>query len=74
MKSEKLVYVLAAVLIVISSCTRTGTIELKNGIWRGVLTIQGNELPMNFEVEVLGINPDSGYLTLNGSNRNIVIF
>lgn len=34
----------------ILGCTETTPVQLKSGIWRGVLTAQGNTLPINFEI------------------------
>lgn len=47
-RTSTLLFVLFAVGFY--SCTPSDRLTLKNGIWRGVLTIQGNELPMNFEI------------------------
>ena len=39
------------ILFILSYCSRQNTpVDLKQGIWRGVLAVQGNELPLNFEV------------------------
>lgn len=45
---QKLAYLF--VFLIVVSCTPK-TAELKTGIWRGVLEIQGEQLPFNFEVK-----------------------
>ena len=45
---QKLAYLF--VFLIVVSCSPKQT-ELKTGIWRGVLEIQGEQLPFNFEVK-----------------------
>ncbi|MCX8490290.1 MAG: TlpA disulfide reductase family protein, partial [Cyclobacteriaceae bacterium] len=44
----KILYFFTAILLLIS-CQKT-PVELKTGTWRGVIELQGQELPFNFEV------------------------
>lgn len=46
-----LLFALFSTLLSCSSPSTTHTPEIKTGIWRGTLNIQGQELPFNFEVE-----------------------
>ncbi|NQW37336.1 MAG: TlpA family protein disulfide reductase [Flavobacteriales bacterium] len=38
------------VVLLLSSCSKEQPTELKQGVWRGEIDIQGNALPFNFEV------------------------
>lgn len=57
-----------ALLLIVLSCTQPA--ELKTGTWRGVLALQGQELPFTFDVE----KKDGKYLAyLNNVSEKILL-
>ncbi|MFK5890268.1 MAG: TlpA disulfide reductase family protein [Flavobacteriaceae bacterium] len=44
--------------LLILSCSKTKSVTLKAGMWRGTIDIQGNPLPFNFEV----LNTNNAYI------------
>ncbi|MBN8577641.1 MAG: TlpA family protein disulfide reductase [Cytophagales bacterium] len=58
------------VLLIAISCSPKPT-ELKPGIWRGVLEIQGKQLPFNFEVKTNAAGPQN--LILHNADERLVL-
>jgi len=50
MKSLFKILILFMASIFILSCAKPKPVTLKTGIWRGIIDIQGNPLPFNFEI------------------------
>ncbi len=50
-----------AVILLLMGCSSPSNTELKSGVWRGVIDVQGNELPFNFDV----FKDSTGKLNIN---------
>ena len=55
------------IAILITSC-QPGTVQMKEGKWRGVFILPGNEIPFLFEVEGKSAANSSVFL-INGNDR-----
>ncbi|MBN8650965.1 MAG: TlpA family protein disulfide reductase [Cytophagales bacterium] len=64
---QKLAYLF--VFLIVVSCTPKPA-ELKTGIWRGVLEIQGEQLPFNFEVKT---DAQSTNLVLQNADERLLL-
>jgi len=58
-----LIIILAAIVV----CCSTKNAELKSGIWRGVIEMQGHQLPFGFEVQ--RTNDQYGITVMNAEER-----
>ncbi len=63
--------IVSVMAIVFVSCSSTHKQNLKQGIWRGVIEIQGKELPFNFEVKKDSV--DHFNVTIKNADENLLL-